>query len=185
VYKSFPRLCCEMAACLNVKSAVIDGEVVYLDRDGKPQFYTLLRRRSPQQFVAFDLLSLNGKDLRNRPLMERKRMLRSVVPAGSPVLYADFVDRHGTRLYEAVCDRDLEGIVAKRKDGLYTPHETTRVKIGTRAIARWRAGGNCSRSALHWHSRGLLEATSRPTKSHTKAFPAGLLRNNTQRMPHR
>jgi bifunctional non-homologous end joining protein LigD len=129
VYKSFNALCGALAGFLRVQNAVIDGEIVYLDASGKPQFYSLLRRRSPQHFVAFDILWLDGKDLRALPLLERKRILRTVVPAGSPVLYADYIERSGTELYRAVCDMDLEGIVAKRKDGLYTPEQTTWVKI--------------------------------------------------------
>jgi bifunctional non-homologous end joining protein LigD len=129
VYKSLNALCGALAGFLRVQNAVIDGEIVYLDASGKPQFYSLLRRRSPQHFVAFDILWLDGKDLRALPLLERKRILRTVVPAGSPVLYADYIERSGTELYRAVCDMDLEGIVAKRKDGLYTPEQTTWVKI--------------------------------------------------------
>jgi bifunctional non-homologous end joining protein LigD len=129
IYKSFPALCTTIADCLPVRNAVLDGEIVYLDAEGKPVFFSLLHRRSPQQFVAFDLLSLNGKDLRNLPLIERKRVLRSVVPAGSPLLYADYIESGGRELYRAVCGMDLEGIVAKRKDGLYTPEATTWVKI--------------------------------------------------------
>src|SRR4051794_27710037 len=80
-YKSFGALCTEIAAALPGHSAVLDGEVVHLDSEGKPQFYELLRRRSPQQFVAFDILWLDSKDLTRMPLLERKRILRSVVPA--------------------------------------------------------------------------------------------------------
>ncbi len=89
----------------------------------------LLRRRSPQQFVAFDMLWLDGKNLTKKPLIERKRILRSVVHAGWPVLYADHVESAGRELHRAVCGMDLEGIVGKRKDGLYTPEATTWVKI--------------------------------------------------------
>ena len=54
-----------------------------------------------------------------------------MVPAQppGPVRYADFIERNGTDLFQAVCDMHLEGIVAKRKDCLYTPNETTWVKI--------------------------------------------------------
>ena len=52
------------------------------------------------------------------------------MPARSTtVLYADHIDTNGTELFRAVCDQDLEGIVAKRRDGLYTPEDTTWVKI--------------------------------------------------------
>lgn len=130
VYKSFDNLCGKIAESVRVQNAILDGEIVHLDAVGKPLFYSLVRRRSPQQFVAFDVLWLNGKDLRQTPLSERKRILRSVVPVGSTtVLFADHIDANGTELFRAVCDQDLEGIVAKRRDGLYTPGETTWVKI--------------------------------------------------------
>ena len=52
------------------------------------------------------------------------------MPAGSTTfLFADHIDANGTELFRAVCDQDLEGIVAKRRDGLYTPAQTTWVKI--------------------------------------------------------
>jgi bifunctional non-homologous end joining protein LigD len=129
-FKSFPDLCTSMAACLEVESAVLDGEIVHLGDDGRPEFYSLMRRRSPQHFYAFDILWLNGKDLRQQPLMKRKEILRRVVrtqPAS--VLYADHFDERGVDLFQAVSAMDLEGIVAKRKDGLYTPEETSWVKI--------------------------------------------------------
>jgi len=130
VYKSSDTLCGQISECIRVENAILDGEIVHLDPAGKPLFYPLLRRRSPQQFVAFDVLWLNGRDLRGTPLSERKPTLRSVVPAGStPVLYADHIDGTGTELFRSVCALDLEGIVAKRKDGLCTPEETTGVKI--------------------------------------------------------
>jgi ATP-dependent DNA ligase len=86
-------------------------------------------RRSPQQFIAFDILWFNGRDLRKTPLMERKRVLRKIVPVCSTILYADHIGGAGREFYRAICDMDLEGIVAKWKDGLYTPEATTSVKI--------------------------------------------------------
>ena len=52
VYKSFPGLCSALAECLSVRDAVLDGEIVHLDSEGKPQFIPLLRRHSPQQFAV-------------------------------------------------------------------------------------------------------------------------------------
>ena len=119
-----------MAAALACE-AILDGEIVHFDAAGKPQFYDLLRRRSPQYFVAFDLLWLRGRNLRMVPLIERKRRLARLVRGASPapLVYADFVEGNGTRLFQLACEEDLEGIVAKRKDGLYTPEETSWVKI--------------------------------------------------------
>jgi bifunctional non-homologous end joining protein LigD len=129
-FKSFPGLCSTMAACLQAESAVLDGEIVYLGSDGRPVFYDLMRRRTPQHFCAFDILWLDGNDLRGLPLVKRKQILRRVVPIQpAPLLYADHFDARGVDLFRVVCESDQEGIVAKCKDGRYTPEETSWVKI--------------------------------------------------------
>jgi hypothetical protein len=76
-FKSFPGLCVAVADGLRAESAVLDGEIVYLGRDGRPEFYNLMRRRSPQHFYAFDILWLDGKDLRQMPLLKSKQILRA------------------------------------------------------------------------------------------------------------
>jgi hypothetical protein len=82
---------------------------------GQPQFYDLMFRRAQPVFYAFDLLWLDADDLRELPLLERKRRLRRVVPRrGLRLLYLDHVGRRGSDLFDVVCDRDLEGIVGKR-----------------------------------------------------------------------
>ena len=90
-------------------------------------FYELMRRRIPQHYYAFDLLWLDGRDLRHQPLIERKRLLRGLVRP--PVLYADHFEARGLDLFKAACERDLEGIVAKLATGGYEPAATTWVKI--------------------------------------------------------
>ena len=87
--------------------------------DGRPPFYDLLHRRSPQYSYAFDLLWLNGRDLRNLPLLERKRILRRIIPKRSDaVLYVDHLGGTGVSLFNAAFRMDLEGIVEKRKDAV-------------------------------------------------------------------
>jgi bifunctional non-homologous end joining protein LigD len=94
--------------------AVLDGELVVLDADGRSLFYDLLRRRHPPVFVAFDLLFLDGEDLRELPLLERKRRLSALVPEqSSSLLYAQHVIGAGRALFDQVRALDLEGIVAK------------------------------------------------------------------------
>src|SRR5205823_5412761 len=108
VYKSFPGLCDALAVELDSRSAVLDGEIVYLDDDGRPKFYSLLRRRGPQRFAAFDLLWLDGRDLRMLPLLERKRRLRALIAANAAcLLYVDHVDGAGTDFYRLTCEQDL------------------------------------------------------------------------------
>jgi bifunctional non-homologous end joining protein LigD len=116
---------------------VIDGEIVYVGPDGKPRFYDLMRRRAPQHFYAFDLLWLNGRDLRGLALLERKRLLRRIVPPQpSPVLYVNHIAGRGVDLFRAVCEQDEEGIVAKLASGRYDPDATTWVKIKNPAYSQ-------------------------------------------------
>ena len=76
-------------------------------------FYELMRRRGPFCFYAFDLLWLDGSDLRDRPQLERKKLLRKLLPRRArAALYLDHF-ASGTELFRAICDRDMEGVVAK------------------------------------------------------------------------
>ena len=97
----------------------MDGEIVVLDEHGRPQFYELMRRRGEPIFYAFDCLMLNGRDLRSLPLLERKQTLLGIVKDHPRILVAHHVEHTGCDLYRLVCERDLEGIVAKRRDGAY------------------------------------------------------------------
>lgn len=99
VYKRFTQL----AAAIHIEldgEAVLDGEIVCLGAKGRAQFYDLLRRRGTPVFYAFDLLWLDGEDLRSRPLFERKRLLRLIV--GHAVRQAHRADR--ADLSGGVCD---------------------------------------------------------------------------------
>jgi bifunctional non-homologous end joining protein LigD len=114
--------------------AALDGEIVHLDAEGKPQFYELMRRRTPQHYYAFDVIWLHGHDLRDIPLLERKRLLRRLVRP--LVLYADHFEARGMDLFKAAYGHDLEGIVAKLATGRYDPAATTWVKIKNRAYSQ-------------------------------------------------
>jgi bifunctional non-homologous end joining protein LigD len=73
---------------------------------------------------------LDGRDLRDLPLVQRKKALRRVVPRRADRLrYLDGVVGRGVDLFQLVCERDLEGIVAKRLDGIYDPAATTWLKM--------------------------------------------------------
>src|SRR5208283_2256506 len=119
-------------AKLPVKSAILDGKVVCLDGKGVSQFNRLLGRRQEPVFYAFDLLWLNGEDLRRLPLIERKERLEKLVKKSrcQVILYAQHIETRGVLLFEAICAKDLEGIVAKRKSGVYRDDgkEWTKIK---------------------------------------------------------
>ena len=96
----------------------------------------LMRRRGPFCFFAFDLLWLDGSDLRERPLAERKTLLRELLPCPSrAILYVEHV-ASGTDLFRLICERDMEGVVAKQASASYTPEATTWVKIKNRAYSQ-------------------------------------------------
>jgi bifunctional non-homologous end joining protein LigD len=109
-------------------SAVLDGEIVCLDPKGKPRFNDLLFRRGDPCLFAFDLLFVNGQDMRTAQLSDRKHELRrllSRLPADSRLRYADHIEALGSKLFERVCALDLEGIVAKQKFAPYTSERET------------------------------------------------------------
>jgi len=107
---------------LGVRQAVLDGEVVALDARGKPVLRDLLKGRGFPAFAAFDLLWLDGQDLRSLPLAERKRRLADLLPLDTASLYKVFsLAEHGRALFEAARKSELEGIVAKRLSDPYGP----------------------------------------------------------------
>src|SRR5262245_23014760 len=91
-FASFRDLAAQVAASFRGIEGVLDGEIVCLDEDGCPQFEDLMFRRSELYFVAFDALWVNGEELRNLPLLERKRRLRRVVPRGKRLHRLRYLD---------------------------------------------------------------------------------------------
>jgi bifunctional non-homologous end joining protein LigD len=126
-YKAFDLLCQQIARTVNVSEAIVDGEIACLDGEGRPIFDQLMYRRGEPCFCAFDILWLNSQDLRGRPLIERKAILRQVIPITPPssLLYVGHEDGRGIELFNAVCAYDLEGVVAKWKYGEYTGNDKT------------------------------------------------------------
>src|ERR1700686_932428 len=120
-YETFQALRNSLAK-LKVKNAVIDGELVCLDAEGRSIFNELLHRKGVPAFYAFDLLYLNGRDLRQLPLVERKEKLRAI-PAKielPDVICGKYVEERGVDLFNELCQRNLQGVVAKRKTGTYS-----------------------------------------------------------------
>jgi len=111
----------EALSTLPVKNAILDGELVCIDDQGRSLFNQLLFRRGQPYFYAFDLLWLNGQDLRSLRLIERKESLKKLIMRSkSPsLLYADHVDGYGIDFFRMVCEKNLEGIVAKHRSSLY------------------------------------------------------------------
>jgi bifunctional non-homologous end joining protein LigD len=113
------------ASELKVREAIIDGEVTVLGKTGFPDFQALRgelgnRESTRLLYHAFDLLYLNGRDLRRAPLLKRKKALKSILKKSPAALaYVDFLEADGSRVLEQACRMGLEGIVAKRVDSPY------------------------------------------------------------------
>jgi len=112
-------------AMLDCASAIIDGEMIVQGEDGRSDFEALAAAiwRAPRRlvFFAFDLLFLNGEDLRRMPLLERRTLLREVIPVDkrSPIQFSDHVAGGGPEFFAAAERMGLEGIVSKRADSIY------------------------------------------------------------------
>jgi bifunctional non-homologous end joining protein LigD len=121
VFKRFEGLRRALPADLKgVRDAVLDGEIVVLDAEGRSLFNPLMSSKSTPVFAAFDVLWLNGKDIRDEPLLERKGRLSKLVRANAErVLYVGHIFKLGRALFAEVCRRDLEGIVAKPAESPY------------------------------------------------------------------
>ena len=116
VYRRFADLCKSIATDVKATNAILDGEIVCLDDQGRSQFYDLMFHRGKPYFYVFDVLWRGGVDLRELPLVERKATLRKLIPRkGSSVLYLDHINGKGVELFEQCCKLDLEGVVAKPK----------------------------------------------------------------------
>ena len=117
-------------SALPVKSVILDGELVAVDAKGKPVFYELpaavaakpSRVKARLIYYAFDLLYLDGYDLRGAPLIERKRLLEALLDNARGlqlIKYVEHIEGDGAAVLEHVCKLDLEGIVSKRADAPY------------------------------------------------------------------
>jgi len=118
---------------LPIGDLLLDGEIVMLDAEGKPDFHKLSFRgqmhrasevqraalASPVTYIVFDLLAAGGHDLRNVPLVERKTLLRRLLPDVGPLRYSDHIEQHGEALLQQVVSRGMEGVVAKKKSSVY------------------------------------------------------------------
>ena len=120
----FPEIA-EAAAGLEVRSALLDGEIVKLDEAGKTGFSALQEAISAGgrglSLFLFDALEIDGADLTGLPNLERKGRLATLLGSRRPpvILYADHVVGRGEALFEAMCAAGGEGVVSKRADAPY------------------------------------------------------------------
>jgi bifunctional non-homologous end joining protein LigD len=123
----------ELGNFIKAKNAILDGEVVVLDDEGRSSFSLMQQRTGirahgrqatprselPILYYAFDLLYLDGYDLRRVALQERKRVLKELLTPGEIVRYSDDFAGQGVALFEAAKQKGLEGILAKHRGSTY------------------------------------------------------------------
>lgn len=152
--RRFPELV-EAVNTLSVQSALIDGEITSIDENGATSFRKLQEilgsskgraRTSELVFLAFDLLYLNGYDLRSSPLIERKaaleQLLRSMPRYTALVRYSDHLEGQGVAFHEQVCQLGLEGMVSKKAGAKYSSgRQRSWVKVKCTAQDEFVVGG--------------------------------------------
>lgn len=118
-------------------NAVVDGEICVLNNEGIAHFGSLQNWRSEADgelvYYVFDLLRLNGRSLLNKPLTERRKQLRQLMPPAGVIKLSENFESSATEFLEAASKMGLEGIIAKKADSTYLPGERTRnwLKIKT------------------------------------------------------
>lgn len=127
-----------------MSDAVLDGELVVLNKDGKPDFDALQAYKGEGHLVyyVFDLIWSNGYDITGLPLSERKEILQQLLPASDVIKYSDHFD-DGEALLAQVKQLGLEGIVAKRRDSIYQQGKRSRqwMKLPTHIRQEFVVGG--------------------------------------------
>ena len=119
------------------RNAIIDGEIVTLDADGRSNFHTLQHRLGvqnpsrqlmqsvPLDYFAFDVMYADGYDLRRSPLVERKDFLQQILSPNERIHFSEHIPEQGEALYEAARGKGLEGIIAKLKNSTYAGARTS------------------------------------------------------------
>jgi len=147
--KSFNTQFKEIANALNYlpDETVIDGEVVAIDENGRPNFNLLQNFRSAGtniQYFAFDILMHKGKELTRPPLSQRRKILASVIKPNAHIEISEASDRPLSEMVKFIREHALEGIVAKRADSVYQPG----LRTGLWCSNASTAGRNSSSEAM-------------------------------------
>ena len=156
---------------IRAKTAILDGEVVALDEQGRASFSLMQQRTGfrpggrrsaakadvPVLYYVFDLLYLDGYDWRGLPLYERKQKLASVLVAGDTVRYSDHYQAQGKALFEVARQKGLEGILAKRRASFYEERRSREwLKIKIRHEVECVVGGYTEPEGSRAHFGSLV-----------------------------
>jgi bifunctional non-homologous end joining protein LigD len=122
---------------------VIDGEIVSLDEKGLSRFQYLQNWQKDQQgelvYYVFDLIWIDGYDLTQLPLIERKKILQQIIPESNVIRYSDHVEKNGKEFFDIAKQQGLEGIIAKDKNSSYDFNVRSRNWLKIKTAARQEA----------------------------------------------
>jgi bifunctional non-homologous end joining protein LigD len=134
ISRKYPSICKALAAVKH--RAVLDGELVALDAHGRSRFQLLQNaEREPARllYCVFDLLFLDGKDMRQLPLIERKEALKAILPKSKVLLYSAHVAGKGIAAFEKAKRAGEEGVMAKLASSRYRLGVRTRDWLNRRS----------------------------------------------------
>jgi bifunctional non-homologous end joining protein LigD len=116
---------------LNLRSTILDGEIVALDAEGIPRFQLLQqwqkRPTAPVCFYLFDLLWCDGRDITSKTIVQRRERLEQIITPGPGIQVGGYIEKHGINLFQLAKGKGLEGIIAKRKKSTYQPGRRSRI----------------------------------------------------------
>jgi bifunctional non-homologous end joining protein LigD len=118
--------------------AILDGEIVIVDDQGRPDFQMLQNYQKSKSghllYYVFDLLYFQGRDLTNLPLLRRKELLKKILPSSPRIKFSDHISKEGILFFNTVKERGLEGIMAKHSQSAYRMGRRSRqwLKVKTR-----------------------------------------------------
>ncbi|TPM41524.1 ATP-dependent DNA ligase [Mesorhizobium sp. B2-3-4] len=189
---------------IEVDDAIIDGEIVVLNEAGLADFAALrkaiTRRQQDLYFVAFDILHLNGHDLRDMALEERRTVLEGLIEPGSRIQFSQAMEGDAKAIFHLIDQAGIEGMVSKRGDSKYRSGRSTNwLKIKSYAVEEYdllgvereagkpafalmadRATGKYVGSAFINSSRAIRERLWKRVQEHAGPAPKGMKRPATQ-----
>ncbi|NMA49500.1 MAG: DNA ligase D, partial [Tissierellia bacterium] len=145
---TFNDIAHSLVALAKGRPMVFDGEMVVTDDDGKSNFQALQAYLNNQgsktpTYIIFDLLALDGEDLRDQPLVKRKKILKGLLKdSPSNLYYSDHIVGNGKENFDAACESNLEGVIGKKADSVYSANgDGTWIKLKCNKRQEFIIGG--------------------------------------------
>jgi bifunctional non-homologous end joining protein LigD len=157
---------------LKLRSTILDGEIVALDKDGVPRFQLLQqwqkRPTAPVVYFLFDLLWSGGRDLTGKTVVQRRERLEEIITPVAGIQVGGYIEEHGSDLFQLAKEKGLEGILAKRKRSTYQPGRRSPdwLKIKSRPQQEFVVCGFTEGKGSRKHLGALLLGAYRNGKLH-------------------